>query len=227
MKKDIELYEAGVSFVSKGSTFEIKDMMPNISLNEDYVLQYFGIWKVMFRKVLDMKAKIVLEFGTRDGYSARLFASALNETGGVIHTIDKDDLKDPNVFDGYDNIVFRKTFVEELNWGLPVDILFIDDWHDPHHLYWELNQFAKFAKVVMVHDICQEAENRKSLAYAVEKWCFDNMAIYTNYPVNKCGLSVIEMQNSGVFYDSSYWRDWIIGKRTEKIDPRDRGADPH
>jgi hypothetical protein len=67
---------------------KIKDVMPLICREEDYFKQYLGIWKVMFDTVNELQAKAVLEFGTRDGYSTRLFAEALNRTKGDIYTVD-------------------------------------------------------------------------------------------------------------------------------------------
>jgi len=34
----------------------------------------------------------------------------------------------------------------------------------------------------------------------VENWCCDNMMIYTIYPMNGCGLAVIEVEKSRAFY---------------------------
>jgi hypothetical protein len=84
---------------------------------------------------------------------------------------------------------------------MDVDILFIDDWHNPWHLYSELDKFAKWARVVMIHDVSQQDTGLlRSLLTSVENWCHDNMMIYTIYPMNGCGLAVIEVEKSREFY---------------------------
>lgn len=189
-------FQAIVELEYKSQMAQVSDTLPAISKDKDYVVQYVGIWKAIVGKVLEMNAKTVLEFGTREGYSTRLFAKALKQTGGVITTVDLNDPKNPDDFKGYDNIQLIKSRIEDLKFDHPVDILYIDDWHNGYHLYWELNQFAHLAKVVMIHDVMLD----KKLMEAIEEWCRHNWVIWTVYPVNGCGLAVLEIERSMGWY---------------------------
>ena len=51
------------------------------------------------------------------------------------------------------------------------------------------------AKLVLIHDVCLG-----ELLESVSEWCRDNMMIYTVYPMNGCGLAVIEVEKSLAFY---------------------------
>jgi len=177
----------------KGGSKDIQETMPFVSKEEDYIKQYIGIWKVMLEKVQEFSAKKVLEFGTREGYSTRLFSIALKPNDGKIFTVDMNAPKEPF---SEENIVPIRSLVEDLDWSTPVDILYIDDWHNGHHLYYELNRFAKLARVVLIHDVCLDEE----LMNSVTEWCRHNWVIYTIYPVNGCGLAVLEIEKSGAFY---------------------------
>jgi hypothetical protein len=177
----------------KGSSREIIESIPDVSRETDFFTQYVGIWRVFFEKVQELKAKSVVEFGTRDGYSTRLFSKALESTGGEITTI---DINPPKTQFTEKNIKVVTGSVEDFT-PTNCDILYIDDWHNEHHLYWELNQFAKLARVVMVHDVCLD----HGLMLAISEWCRHNMVVYTIYPLNGCGLAVIEIEKSGEFYN--------------------------
>lgn len=176
----------------KGTKKNVLEVLPAISENHDYPIQYAKIWRVMADRVIEMNAKLILEFGTRDGFSTRIFSEALKTTGGEIHTV---DINPPKEQFTEENIKVYTCPVEELLWSTPVDILYIDDWHNAWHLYYELNVFAKLAKVVMIHDVCLDSE----LLSAVDAWCKHNWMIYTVYPLNGCGLAVIEIEKSGYF----------------------------
>ena len=197
MNEPIEGLNVEVEFDYKAGKKGLKTMMPNITRDEDYVVQYVGIWKIIFDYVIQMNAKTVLEFGTRDGYSTRLFALALKETGGRIKTVDVNLPKTPFT---EDNVTVITEDIEKFEYypSGQLDILYIDDWHNGHHLYYELNRFARMARVVMIHDICLDDE----LMGGLIKWCKHNMMFYTIYPMNGCGLAVIEIEKSREFYDN-------------------------
>jgi hypothetical protein len=190
----------------KGGRKTIIDNVPDIGEilkimsqkeKEDFYRQYIGIWKIFFSIVFEWNAKKVLEFGTREGYSTRLFSKALEKTEGQIITV---DINKPNTPFTESNIITINSDVESLLYQEQVDILYIDDWHDPWHLYYELNKFAHLAKVVIIHDVCIEQGYPKSLTRSIEEWCRSNMIIYTIYPMNECGLAVLEIEKSLKFY---------------------------
>jgi len=192
----MEMNQICVSFDVKGGKKDITDLMPSISLENDFIVQYFGIWKVIDIVIKDLEAKTVLEFGTREGYSTRLFNKYIPE--GDIFTVDID--KPKTDLSEFKNIHCIQSDVMALEWSLPVDILYIDDWHNPWHLYSELDKFSKHARVVMIHDVCLEMGNPSSLLRAIEEWCVRNMVVWTIYPMNGCGLAVIEIEKSRGFY---------------------------
>jgi len=199
MEKPIKGLKVEAELDFKAGKKKISEVMPHICSDQDYCIQYMGIWRVMFDIVHELGSKSVLEFGTWDGNTTRLFAEALKDINGDIYTVDIDPPK--NDLSKIENIHVITSDIKNLEWSMPVDILFIDDWHNPWHLYSELDKFAKFAKVVMVHDVVLERGNMKSLLMAVESWCCDNMMIYTIYPMNGCGLAVIEIEKSKAFYN--------------------------
>jgi len=188
----IEGISVSLTLDYKGGKKEIVDTMPLITKNDDFLRQYVGIWRVMFDKVMELNAKKVLEFGTREGYSTRLFSKALRMTGGTITTVDINAPKEPIA---EDNVLIVTSDVESYP-GFPCDILYIDDWHNGWHLYYELNKFASWARVIMIHDVCLD----DMLLEAIKAWCQQNMMIYTIYPMNGCGLAVIEVEKSSAFY---------------------------
>ena len=171
-------------------TFENADI-PEWFENNDCTRQYFEIWKIFLKYVLDLKAKKVLEFGTRDGYSTRLFSDFLKFTGGHLTTVDLDK---PKIADTstMDNVTFIQSDILNLDWKEEVDILYIDDWHSPYHLFGELDRFSKYAKVVMIHDVMQEWQIKTGIMNGVIAWCQKEFIPFTIYPLNACGLAIIE-----------------------------------
>ena len=117
---------------------------PDFLLHGDAIRQYLGIWKIIGNFVITLGAKRVLEFGTREGYSTRLFSKLLRATEGHLWTVDKDDHQIPlEEVKEMDNVTFLKTNIKDLRIstgdsdrfsfeGLvvkePLDILYIDDW---------------------------------------------------------------------------------------------------
>lgn len=185
----------------KGGKRELLDIMPAISKAENYLNQYIKVWHTMFDIVKALNAKTVLEFGTCDGYSARLFSEAMPD--GQVYTVDINEIKP---FEEK-NIHVIHSSVEDLTWTMPVDILYIDDWHNGYHLYYELNKFAKLAKVVIIHDVMLDDELMK----AVATWCKQNWVIYTVYTTNACGIAVLEIEKSAALLQPAF-KDEPTGK---------------
>ena len=187
---------------------EFKDVeIPVWMTAEDAVKQYVGIWKLFLSYVIGMQANTVLEFGTREGYSTRLFAEFLKFKGGQLVTVDlephkisADDIKlMTNVtFVKADILTFPHDYKEN-----SVDILYIDDWHNSFHLYEELDRFARLAKVVMVHDVCQEWQISTGIMNGLMQWCNHNFMPYSIYPLNACGLAIIEVEKHRKFYEET------------------------
>ena len=194
----VNCYKSDISFDFK----LFKDVeIPEFLTHQDAVRQYVGIWKIFLNLIINTDAKKVLEFGTREGYSTSMFSEFLRFTEGhlwsvdlVDHKISEEDIKK------MDNVSFIKSDVFKLDWCLPIDILYIDDWHNSFHLYEELDRFAKYAKVVMIHDVCQEWQITTGIMNGVIQWCQKEFMPYTIYPLNACGLAVIEVEKWGKFY---------------------------
>ena len=196
----MEALKATMEIDYKGGKMKLVDTMPNLTTEEDYVKQYHGIWRVLTAKVEELNATKVLEFGTREGYSTQIFSQALKKTGGDIITVDKDQPKEREKLLALGNVFVARSTVEKYLPHNDVDILYIDDWHNPWHLYWELNTFAHRARVVMIHDVCLESGQKGDLLRAIQEWCIQNMVIWTVYPVNQCGLAVLEIEKSKNFH---------------------------
>lgn len=173
---------------------KLRGGLPNFLDTKHAILQYSGIWEVMMGYVTEMKATKVLEFGTREGFSTRIFAEALKETKGEIWSIDVEKPMFPDELAKYDNIHVLTQEIKTLKWSERVDILYIDDLHKKEHLYWELCNFSHLAKVVMCHDVCQAVDEGGLLLEPVLKFAYDRKLIVQVFPLNCCGLSVVEMK---------------------------------
>ena len=201
---DYPLLKINFSLDTKGVfQHRVRDhLIPAISQDKDYFAQYCGVWEYLYSHVLKLDAKKVLEFGTREAYSTRLFALALRKTGGHIWTV---DVTDPKLNDRekqeFSNITFLKTDVTKLDWKEPVDILFIDDWHNKWHLYWELATFGKLARTIIIHDVVQNHGKEEWISSAVIEYCIQNLIPFTFIPLNGCGLIVIEAEDHKNFYE--------------------------
>jgi len=191
--KEIEGIKIEMHFDYKGGTRKVIESMPNISKDDHYAIQYIGIWKIMFDCVNNMNAKTILEFGTRDGYSTRMFSKILDVTDGNVYTVDINPPK--NDLSEFKNVHVITKDIKDFSWTIPVDILYIDDWHNGYWLYHELERFSHLAKIVMIHDIMSD-----ELYKGMKEWCVQNMMIYTIYNLNGCGLAIIEIEKSRNFY---------------------------
>lgn len=164
--------------------------------------QYVGIWKIMVQMVLALQAKKVLEFGTSRGASTRIFAEALKQTGGHIWTVDIEDqpwVKEPI----QDNITFIQSDVLKLDWKDSVDILYIDDLHEPFHVYEELQRFGHLARIVMLHDTIQDYGLPANIMPAIMRWASNHHVPITTYPLNPCGLTMLNVEQYKDFYVSN------------------------
>lgn len=201
---ELKYMQTKMTMAYKAGNIEINEAIPYISDDKEYYDQYMGIWKVLILSVNDLKAKTVLEFGTREGYSTKLFSHALKKTGGMIFTIDKDEPKDRKSLEELGNVSIITQDIDLLDWATPVDILYIDDWHNPWHLYSELERYAKLAREVIIHDVCNEKDNTSlDLMSAITQWSRHNMCMMTMYPMNPCGLAVLHIEKSKEFYKCS------------------------
>ena len=177
---------------------------PEFLLHQDAITQYFGIWKIIAMYVDKLKAKKVLEFGTREGYSTQLFSNLLRETEGHLWTVDLAEPKiEPEIKSKLDNVTFLQMDILHLDkvWKDPVDILYIDDWHNSYHLFQELNMYAGLAKVILIHDVVQNWQTHEWLLPAIFSWCLKENMPFITYPLNPCGLVAIHREEYQNFYE--------------------------
>lgn len=111
------------------------------------------------------KDKIVVELGTRGGSSTRAILSAVNDTGGMLFTIDIDECKDcKKLMEGEPNIRFlQKDSVKAGDeWEVKVDVIFIDTEHKYDQLKRELEAWYPHMKpncIMMFHDTENPKDN--------------------------------------------------------------------
>jgi len=169
---------------------------------DDFINQYVGIWEVMTYFVELLNAKKVTEIGTCKGYSTRIFSRALRKTGGKLISIDRIDHKIPrSILKTLTNVEFVKADIMQHDLA-ETDILYIDDWHNQFHLYEELSKFSSKAKVILIHDIMAGYDVIPILLKGVLNWCMRNFMPVTLYPLNFCGLAVIECEKFRGFYST-------------------------
>ena len=185
--------------------------VPHFMKEPDGVVAYVGIWEIMRAYILNNNIKTVLEFGTDRLLSARIFAEAVGKDGHVT-TVDRQDLKYKDVLKDYPNITFVHQDIYNLKWKKKVDMLYIDDLHNPNHLYWELEQFHKYADHIMIHDTIQILDLGIMLQQAVTSWCAKRYFPIITYTQNGCGLSIINMKENRGFYDQHKKMDNRLGK---------------
>ena len=197
MKNKIEVTGLTVTF-----DFEtIKTEHPVFLMSHDAITQYFGLWKIIWMYVSNLNATKVLEFGTREGYSTQLFSQLLRANNGHLHTVDLANHKIPQeIVEKMDNVTLIKQDVLQFKTDEFYDILYIDDWHNPYHLFQELDRFAKYAKVILIHDVVQNWQTHEWLMPAIFSWCLKEHLAFMTYPLNACGLVAIHREEYQNFY---------------------------
>ena len=156
--------------------------------------EYVCIWELMQDYVVREGVKTILELGTRNGNSTRIFAEALLRTGGEIWTV---DLNEPTwtkkQMRDFPNVHFVKSDVLKLEWDKKVDLVYIDDYHQRFHVFQELVKYSKVTNTIMLHDVLKIIYGRGGIIEAIEQWCYENLKAYSVYPFNNCGLAVIHV----------------------------------
>lgn len=113
--------------------------------------------EVLFDAVLKLNAQCVVEIGTDEGNSTRLFASALEKTKGHLWSIDCRVPKE----DWHKGMHLPQvTFVTQdslsCSWGGPlIDLLFLDGDHHQEHVAKELRLYGPYLRagsLIILHD---------------------------------------------------------------------------
>jgi cephalosporin hydroxylase len=101
------------------------------------------------RVCLDTEAKLIVEFGVRDGGSTKAFLKVAEILGARVISIDIEDCSNVSnsphwEFKQMDDLFF------EIN--EPIDVLLIDTSHTYQQTIKELRKFAPQSKIVILHD---------------------------------------------------------------------------
>lgn len=121
---------------------------------DQHLLTFFAV-------AVGMRAKTVLELGVRDGNSTLPWIMAMQETGGMVTSVDLEQTRwqCPAGCGPYwefvqsDAIKFLQDRVAE---GRTYDIIYVDDWHAYRHVRQELeliNHLTTASGLVFIHDL--------------------------------------------------------------------------
>ena len=106
------------------------------------------------------KDKVIVELGTNEGTCSTVaWTAAINETGGVLYTIDIEDRGQRERLSEESNviIIIENDLSVGEKWDKPIDILYIDDGHEEGHVFKEVELFAPkivSGGLILFHDTC-------------------------------------------------------------------------
>jgi predicted O-methyltransferase YrrM len=118
-----------------------------------HVLTLFGI-------ALGSKGKTFVELGVRDGHTTLPLLSAARLLGGVLHSVDISS-KPPQIQEEYHaHWKFHQSdavrFLETWDPNIPIDLVYVDDWHAYEHVKRELeilDRLVSPSTVILLHDL--------------------------------------------------------------------------
>jgi len=123
--------------------------------------------QILYKLILDTKAKLVVELGTGGGESTKAIVKALEVTDGILYSVDIDaneffaEVLEPlrKSLAGNKRVVFVKDDAGYARKWLryirkPIDILFHDASHEYEDVYVDLLLWMKaHPKIILVHDV--------------------------------------------------------------------------
>ena len=121
--------------------------------SDAHLLTLYGI-------ALSLKAKTILELGVRGGSTTLPLLMAAKQTGGRVVSVDIE----PTSFEPPEDLKAHWQFVqmdaleylEGLYKDVPIDMVYVDDWHSYAHVKAELAELDKLvspASVICLHDL--------------------------------------------------------------------------
>jgi len=148
---------------------------------------------------LALKAKIVVELGTGNGCSADAFLAVLRVTDGVLYSIDL--YPDSSEVRGtLERLKTKPRFVfihgdsveAGRNWNRgSIDVLYVDSDHSYEHVLEELTVWGALnPKVIFVHDILNEKNERGPPYFACEEYARRTGKVFFPMDHFPCGLGV-------------------------------------
>lgn len=182
----------------------------------------------LFGIVLSMGAKNVLELGARGGGTTIPLLAAVEETGGILTSVDVD----PNaiaVVDGTLRLHGRDMrrwtgevmdandyLAEAVSDGHLYDVIYVDDWHSYDHVKQELEHIDKLvspSSIVLLHDLmyanyephyhtdiaCKEGQWAKGGPYRAVAELSDNFWEFSTIPVSN-GLTILRKKYSKLYH---------------------------
>ena len=140
-------------------------------------------------------AKTIVEIGTDVGDSARIFSGILQETQGVLYTIDLQPPKG-NWLTTWPikNIFFLQGDFKSMVWGQVVDLVFIDGDHSYEGCLADLQKFGPWVRVggyVLLHDTLH-SEFGPGIMKAIWGWTTETRYPLVHYPYQH-GFAAIEI----------------------------------
>jgi len=126
----------------------------------------------MYKIILMNNLRTILDLGTNYGFITRWLVIGAFQNNGLVTSVDIHDRNLKSYFKYYEidnHFKFIKADDRTLKWTKKVDLLFIDTSHKYEHTLFELNKYAKFAKMVFLHDILLEKDVRKAAREFAEK----------------------------------------------------------
>lgn len=141
--------------------------------------------------------KIIVELGTRGGSSTRAILAAVNDTGGILFTIDIEECKDcrqlmkdePNIrFLQKDSIEAGKDWIGEVN------VIFIDTVHKYDQLKRELEVWYPHMKpncIMMFHDT-ENPEDNYGIFRAVDEFLKEHPEFEAKFLKPWSGLGILK-----------------------------------
>ena len=170
------------------------DTLTAVSLIPQTAPDYTFHKRLMYEAILVTQAKRVLETGTDQGDSARIFATALRRTGGVLFTVDKKTDLNYNWLQEYPNIMAIRGDSLQIPWKEIVDVLYLDSGHTKEQLLGELRRFGPWVRqggIILCHDTCHN-EFGAGITDAIRTWCRDQGLRWSEDP-NPYGMAIIEV----------------------------------
>jgi len=163
---------------------------------------------ILYEKVKELNAKVVLELGVGEAYSTMFLLRATQEVQGHLYSVDirsmksgVNRVKESKLDMSYWTFTNQDDLVYIESWNLPIDILYIDSSHYLTYTFLELEAYSKFVKpdgIILMHDTLQNPTTNQEgwdIMPAIHKfmtlhseWIFEELL--GNDP-GKCGLGML------------------------------------
>jgi len=114
----------------------------------------------LFGVAISLRAKTILELGVRGGSTTLPLLMAAKATGGKVVSVDVEEttFEPPEDLKPYWQFVKMDAveYLEKLYKGVPIDLVYVDNWHSYEHVKAELEQLDQLVSpgsVILLHDL--------------------------------------------------------------------------